>query len=254
MRYILLTFFFITSAYAQTNLDAVYLNIVEEIKDAYGPIAKSEGIKLIINWQLESKIMNATGTRDNSDWLITIYGGFFGLKGLNEESFRLILCHELGHIIGGSPVFEILPGIYTTSSGQPDYYAAASCMKLLLKDKDNSAFNERSVDKTLNQKCIQQFNNINDQNLCRRIGNAGQEFTKILNFYSPSNASFSTPSKSVVQQMEDAHPDTQCRLDTILAGALCTFIPQGLSSKEADIMNRSCAQGVSQRPRCWFKP
>jgi len=68
---------------------------------------------------------------------------------------------------------------------------------------------------------------------------------------------FTTPDPSVVSKMDDAHPATQCRLDTYFEGALCDKDVNGeLSNK--DYKTGTCTQAAGYtfgyRPLCWFKP
>lgn len=251
------------SSFAQ-SVDPRFLDVGREIEKHYGPIAKSEGQTLNIRWLPESPIFNSTGIYRDNQWEISVYGGLLKNPGLTAEAFRFILCHEMGHIIGGRPYYDdadniIIGGLEkygSSNSGQPDYYATAICMKVLLRDQDNSYFSAVNVDQGLNSKCVAQFKTVESQNLCRRIGNAGLEAMKLFEsvFEMNQNLSFDTPSKVIARTMIPSHPELQCRLDTILAGALCLFRPSGASSHEAEQMNEACSRSPSDRPRCWFVP
>ena len=59
-----------------------------------------------------------------------LLGVFTRISTMTEDGIALILCHELGHAIAGSPTFlQIYPGLSSALSaeGQADYFAATSC-------------------------------------------------------------------------------------------------------------------------------
>lgn len=230
-----------------------YEKITEEIVKVYKPIAEIDGHSIKFRWLLDKPTRNITGNLEGETWLITIYGGLLFHPKMTYEAFRVIMCHEIGHIIGGEPTFHEPP---SSNSGQPDYYATMICMKLLLEDKDNSNFANEKVDKVLQERCAKTFSDKKDHFLCIRSGMASLELTGLLSaLHSRSKPpEYGTPSSNVVDVVQSSHPETQCRLDTLLAGILCTVKPIGKYSSEANDMNKLCARGVSSRPRCWFIP
>ena len=109
-----------------------------------------------------------------------------------------------------------------------------------------------------------------DRNLCYRSMAAGKSLADLLAALKDENVAFDTPDLTVVDEMKDLHPDAQCRLDTNMAGAMCTAefdfeaIPgKDLGSRrnspqaEEIARSQSCSRldedkfGV--RPLCWFK-
>ena len=68
--------------------------------------------------------------------------------------------------------------------------------------------------------------------------------------------SYATPDASVVAKTDDAHPATQCRLDTYLQGALCAKPLEEAQADDAPAPGAcTAAAGFSAglRPRCWYK-
>jgi hypothetical protein len=229
-----------------------FLGVANEIRRVYEPLARKDNTTFKIIWKLNEGVINASGIKRNGSWELTVYGGLMFHPFMTEEAFRFILCHEMGHILGGEPTFPVSPIDRTSNSGQPDYYAAAVCMKLLLKDADNT--HQNAVDPVVEVRCRHTFNTPREQNLCRRVGNAGNEAARFLSTILGQKASYSTPSREVANHMESAHPVLQCRMDTYLAGALCRTMPSGISVDEGNQINASCNVGESARPRCWFVP
>ena len=82
--------------------------------------------------------------------------------------------------------------------------------------------------------------------------------------------SLDTPDLTPADQMVMKYPSVQCRVDTVVHGALCptkfrgTDIPGLLDSiedpgsnppeSEAAAAPDSCVDGPGARPACWFKP
>lgn len=262
---VLILLLMINCAQAETSIKQAFLDVGNEIQETYAPIAQRENLNLNIKWYPDDPIFNAFGMSTDNSWEIAIYGGLISKPDLTPEAFRFILCHEIGHIIGGSPRFDFDGRVVldnsksdsSSNSGQPDYYAASVCMKLLLKNKDNSKFNNSNIDPILKLKCENEFKTESEQSLCKRVGNAGFAAMSFLNANMDvsMSLSFATPSKKVAIQMESTHPDFQCRVDTILAGTLCNSSPKGINSNEADQMNLACSNRPSAyRPACWFVP
>ena len=120
--------------------------------------------------------------------------------------------------------------------------------------------------------CDKNYQQQSERDLCYRSSNAGLSLASLLATLRNSELpKFETPSRDVVQKTIDEHPEAQCRLDTYMAGAVCTvpfersIIPgkglaQGVASLEAEKFagQSSCMARdgwvSAQRPRCWFKP
>lgn len=70
--------------------------------------------------------------------------------------------------------------------------------------------------------------------------------------------SFAVPAPEIAAATLMTYPSTQCRLDTMKAGALCPVSPQIPFSFD-DVRRGACGSGgsareaVGARPRCWFK-
>src|SRR5690606_38100210 len=97
-------------------------------------------------------------------------------------------------------------------------------------------------------------------NLCYRIADASYSQALLLaRLTKKTTVDFASPSDKEVWWTNRMHPDPQCRLDTMIAGALCLqdFDEHILPKDEQTAMLYSCSQldyAVGFRPRCWFKP
>ena len=71
--------------------------------------------------------VNAEVVKENGLVAIVVWGGMISHPKMNPATFYLLLCHELGHFLGGPPL-KSRTG-WSSTEGQSDYYSAASCVK-----------------------------------------------------------------------------------------------------------------------------
>ena len=77
-------------------------------------------------------------------------------------------------------------------------------------------------------------------------------------FYDPKypfEHSFKTPDKFILERDDVpflGYPDDQCRLDTLLAGALCPSKPINSDMSYTSYLKGSCLNRAGGRPKCWF--
>ena len=185
-----------------------------------------------------------------------------------KDSLAMIYCHEIGHLIGGVPaenndIFG-LPLVFSTE-GQSDYFAALICMKQYLKNKDNAAYLKgRLVNKKVEKECSQIYSQQSEKLICLRTALAGREFIDLItsngwDFSEEDLAeySFATPNPFVLENSDIpflGYPDHQCRLDTLLAGALCSKEPLNKKMSYSSYTKGVCSRGKGKRPLCWFNP
>ena len=71
------------------------------------------------------------------------------------------------------------------------------------------------------------------------------------------SSNLETPDTSVVKKTNDAHPATQCRLDTYLQGSLCEVSFNDNVDSKSEVTGTchgSLGHDIGTRPLCWFKP
>lgn len=207
--------------------------------------------------------------------MVRISGGLARRPELTQDGFTLIVCHELGHHLGGfafSPPDPLI-GVWAATEGQSDYFATQVCArKLWAQDFSINAEFRKTAKPIVLSLCNQVWSGANDQDLCYRVLTASESvITTMAALMGKPVPQMDTPDTSVVSQTESKHPAIQCRLDTSVQGALCLArhdervipgrkIPSGEFSLEAEqaAVANSCmaSSGYSQglRPKCWFKP
>jgi len=272
MRYLFLTLLllFASSSYSQpttfmpqNNLnhqDGLFDNgmseedfnaIIDSVLEYYGPIVENMGATLVINRLWTDTTVNAQAYKQGNTWYVDMFGGLARRPEITHDGFAMVVCHEVGHHLGGFP-FVQYP---MANEGQADYFAMHSCAKTIWKQND-----ETVVD-TYSKKICDEYSN--DTHLCYREMNAGQSLANLLAaLEGGKKVNVQTPDKTIVRKTNDAHPKAQCRLDTYVAGTLCTttwdntIIPKSEreSSNYLCINHTTDGYAIQARPRCWFKP
>jgi hypothetical protein len=232
----------------------LFKQIIKEIKSIYITEDNLKQIKIESNWE-NSFTVAYSSHRDNK-WIIYVNGGMARATSMTPDAFRLLLCHEMGHLIGGAPFAS--ENRWAAVEGQADYFASSKCMKRVLEHKDNTTFLQtHPAPLEIQAKCQQSYANINQQEICIRTSLAGEAlisaFAYMLN--KPNPSLLDHDSSVVNRTIIDDYPSIQCRLDTIIAGATCDIDPVGITSSTSAHQNGCTAQNgdrIGLRPACWF--
>ncbi len=242
-----------------TGIDEKTFNqVIDDFIKVYDPIVQAHGGVLQINRLWDDDTVNANTTLDGNVWAINAFGGLARYKGMTYDGFMAVLCHEMGHHLGGYPRFT--GNDWASVEGQADYFAMMKGFRTVFQNADNSAvLATLSVPKIVVEKCSTQHKAAPEIALCERGSMAGLTLGQVLNDLGGSgvDVAFDTPDQSQVTETFEAHPQAQCRLDTYFNGAIC-----GVSqNEEFGVDNAStgaCAEergdhfGV--RSRCWYMP
>jgi hypothetical protein len=249
-----------TSAMGQTMTRQEFDRVVDRVENFYKPLVELHHAhpKFVRNWSdLENE---AHANRKADDWYIYVAGGL--ARKLTPDELTYTLCHETGHQLGGYP-FNNLKGVeWLSKEGQADYYASFVCLRTLWKSEltGNAKF-ATIVDPEGKRECDQAWKDQANRFLCYRIISAGQG---VINFWNGDKTypHFSTPEKQ-------KKFSSQCRLDTILQGALCPakfdlhvipgyLDPDGINSgharmeAESSSCRTSANDSIGVRPQCWY--
>lgn len=251
-----LVFSFLNTGFAKIenkNLTPEQQSVIEKIQEIYLPIFSSLNQKLSVNI-LESSETNAHATYELGNPVIKISKGMIQHSELTQDALALVLCHELGHFLGGAPKRPRGRGRYSWSSseGQADYYAMAFCMKKYVKaspTRDNKKnFNALA---SIHQMELEGL--CSENPLCNRLSLAALSLVKIYAATTFYHMPLSFKYKDITETYETIHhhPSPQCRLDTMMAAALCN------DSENIPFSNQNSRLSVCQdsrfkRPSCWF--
>ncbi len=240
---------------ASSVTEADFNKIMDDVEVIYAPIVKAKGGTLQFQRNWTDGTVNAYASRQGKTWVVAMFGGLARYKDMTVDGFTYVVCHELGHHLGGTPKYSRNP--WASVEGQSDYYGGLKCMKRLWANDNNVAIVENlTVDAVVNTACDKAYNNSNEAALCKRLAMAGKTLGQTLADLGQEKAvSFTTPSTVVQPRLLESHPPAQCRLDTYFAAALCDKDPTEDFS-DTDRLVGACNAGtetIGFRPRCWYK-
>jgi hypothetical protein len=240
---------------------------IDEVERYYAPVYRTLGVKFDLQSDWDDPTISAFASKDGKNWVIQVFGGLAREVKMTPDGFTLVLCHEIGHHLGGFP----FKNETTASEGQADYYATQVCARNLWSNSANEkALKGVAIDQSAKKKCDTYWDSKQERDLCYRISVASLELSSLLSRLADAKpASFLTPDPTEIETTLKFHPNAQCRLDTFLAGSLCNasfdellipgFAPNlNQKEKEIEALGASCSQyspgqELAGRPKCWFK-
>ncbi len=242
---------------ANSMTEERFNEIIDKVEAVYAPIIKKDRkARLKVNRKWEDDTVNASAQQFWKLWIVNMYGGLARHPAVTDDGFALVVCHELGHHLGGAPK-NSFPMTWASNEGQSDYFASLKCFRKVFGEDDNaSIIANMKLDPVAVEKCSEQWGNEEDKNLCIRAAMAGKSLATLLGGGTRS-VSFKTPDTTVVDSTYDRHPKGQCRLDTYFQGSLCNQPhTTDVSKRDATVgtCNRSTGDTVGVRPLCWYKP
>jgi len=253
--------------YLQDNLEADsgiteedFNAAIDEAIAFYAPVIVGHEAELKVNRLWDNSTVNASASQSGTTWTVNMYGGLARREEVTKDGFALVLCHELGHHLGGFPfVFD-----WAANEGQSDYFSTLSCARQLWSDDEEKNLKAgEAIGDYPRQLCDDAFFGAaqNKINVCYRSMLGGLSLANLLGALGGSDAvSVGTPDIKVLAKTNGRHPAAQCRLDTYVSGALCqsdfdfSLIPETEASSALNTCHRSSGYRHGLRPRCWFHP
>lgn len=141
---------------------------------------------LVINLEPLNPRINAEIKKEDDHLRINLMGGILGHERMNDEALKLLLCHEIGHFLGGPP-YKSRTG-WSSTEGQADYYSAFFCARKF------SFTDEAFIEAALALTSI---------------------YAGVTMSQSPR---LETCEETRVGRTNYGYPSVQCRLDTLIAG------------------------------------
>lgn len=177
-------------------------------------------------WKGKFPIALSDYEKESKRHVISFWGGLYRHEKMTSKTWAFSVCHEIGHILGGTPRVNLEGLEWGSSEGQADYYAAGKCLKI---------YYAKMYEKL-------QINLPQEKWIKKEIIQTAKEFSDFINFEANDENNFSSIFKKDLTKVEltifDDYPSNQCRIDTIIAGALCKNWP--------------CLTGRGKRPSCWY--
>jgi hypothetical protein len=219
----------------------------------------------------------AKEVKDVLDWWVILPStGVLAVPEVDRDLFTLMTCHEFGHLLGGFPYSR--NGL--AFEGQADYFASQVCLKRIWR-RENEANDAAGLvlPAPIRNDCDLAWQSAADRALCYRISKTALESggaTRALFKHfglRPGNFHGIDSLRNVgkpVEYTNENHPNINCRVRTLLNGALCSVefdegnIP-GLDLLETKDIQRMTEAAHSyachaspgspfdaSRPSCWY--
>ena len=249
-----------TDAKSISTIDESEFNaVIDKVIAIYEPIISQMGGKLKVERNWTDGTVNAYASRRGGTWNVAMFGGLARHQTITSDGFALVVCHELGHHIGGAPKKASFWSTWASNEGQADWFSTAKCLRRVFRAEANSAqvLAEMNVPKVVVNTCADQFTSQEDQLICQRGAMAGMSTAKLFQALrnQTTEPKFDTPDPAVVSRTNDNHPATQCRLDTYYSGALCSIdelVDVDQDDEAIGTCYRTSGDTIGARPLCWF--
>jgi len=160
-------------------------------------------LKLDAKW--ESPYFGAGVNLYENQFTIMILGGMARIDEMTKKAYAAIVCHELGHILGGTPYQTIPDAEWSSTEGQSDFFAASVCLPRYFK---SLLANHIEIESLVEEAGFEMMTAL-------KYFDRKQELIRHLEY-----------KKTVPATLINAYPDLQCRYETFRAPqkrAACWF-------------------------------
>ena len=236
--------------------EAQYNEVIDKVEKVYSPLIQRSGKKLKINRLWTNDRVNAGTYLDGDTYVVNMYGGFARHEATTMDGYALVLCHEIGHHIGGGP--KKGNPTWSSTEGQSDYFATLKCLRKVFAKEDNiAAIEGKDIPELVKDKCETAFPTKHEIAMCIRTTLAGMDISRVsADTRREGIPGVNSPDQNIVDTTYEAHPKPQCRLDTYFQGSICEVSSYRVLSRSNEAQG-TCHEknGHTEglRPTCWFK-
>lgn len=229
--------------------------------------AERNGAKLTyeIFWNSSSSGAFTLRKDQGRTWHVFVYDGILRLPYATEDLISAVLCHEVGHHLGGYPFKE---NAWAAAEGQADYFAMQVCLPELfaLEPQRNAEYRDLAPE-VLKRLCNQSFADQSRRDICYREAVVIETLLKYEGNDGKVKLSLTKKDPLVVETTNLLHPSAQCRIDTSVSGVLCNlnfklghipgYFGKGQNTSEAeqdsDLYVCKGSANIMARPSCWYR-
>lgn len=241
-----MTFIFVLQFQALAKVsESDYLQITNTIKESFQDEFASQSKSLSFNLKgTENDKPNAfAAKRDNDLWEVTVMRSLLNIDVLSPSSLALILCHEVGHFLGGKPyvVGRKLTAAVTarapkkmSAEGQADLFAAKTCFPIITNKLPEliESIEINPIVKSISHSCEDQ-NCLSLLSLAYETTVVYQKLMAELDAHEAFFAHLNNPATDRTLNYVGEYPTLDCRFETFVTGF-------SLSSED------------ETKPTCWF--
>ncbi|MFZ8932566.1 MAG: hypothetical protein ACO2ZP_01525 [Bacteriovoracaceae bacterium] len=251
----------VDSKATSTITEDEFNKVIDKVEAIYTPIIEAKGAQLKVERNWQDGTVNAYAQRQGTTWKVAMYGGLARHQAIDKDSFALVVCHELGHHIGGVPKKNGWWGSnWASNEGQSDYWGTMKCLRKVFEGDDNRAvISQMNIDPHAKKACESAYSSEDEIAVCQRTAMAGLGLGNLFKSLRNLRAElkFNTPDPNIVQKTDDNHPAPQCRLDTYFSASICdkdAYSDVSETDANINVCTRVDGDKVGIRPLCWFKP
>lgn len=165
----------------------------------------------------EAPHLGAGSKKTDNQFSILLYGGMVRARYSTIGSVSAVICHELGHALGGPP-YQIFPNEnphWSSAEGQSDSFAANTCLprlydRLLVQAPRLIQPSEEPSTQSL---CARS----NDPKKCEWVATSGIDFIQMVQVYFDLDTPQADPNlwtrEQVSKTLHTQYPSYQCRMD-----------------------------------------
>jgi hypothetical protein len=105
--------------------------VIDSVENTYAPIVRELGGTLFVDRRWSNPTVNAYATRTGpggKTWKVAMFGGLARHSTITKDAFAAVVCHEIGHLMGGMPRYAQNRN-HMSTEGQADYFAMNKCLK-----------------------------------------------------------------------------------------------------------------------------
>ncbi len=234
-----------------------YNLVLDTFQRVIGPKVAATGAQFTIERDWSDGSVNCFSWKNSVEFGIEIPGGMARYDFITEEAFIMVICHEIGHVLGGAPHNNM-----TSIEGQSDYFSALKCARWMMPEivPAAPAPNQPVPDyqEAVNNACERAYPEGAGRDICLRSVTGAHPLSRLYAKVSggPTQPSILTPTAPEldVRTTLSTHPKPQCRLDSLVRGSLCPVSVDSTVSY-SDPYAGSCGPQLSPefgRPGCWF--
>jgi hypothetical protein len=242
--------------------ESEFHQIIDKIENHYRKSIEGLGVEFTVERDWNDGMVNARAWKKPGHFYFKMYGGLARYETMIADSFMLVACHEMGHLIGGAPTVK--PFNNASSEGQADYFSTSRCFKEVNKGEDHkSMIKDFAFSPIVLEKCLESFSkDSEDYQICLRTAKANIAMAQTFAALGELQVmpAFDTPDPyERMFILFNGYPNAQCRLDTLFAGSLCNLSKEQRVMPNLDLYNKGfCSKfnGHTKglRPLCWYVP
>ncbi len=238
--------------------EQVFGKVIDDVIGVMEPYIKARGANLTVVRKWEDGTVNAYAEQSGKEWKVSMFGGLARHETITADGFALVVCHEIGHHIGGAPLYSWKAG-WASTEGQSDYFANAKCLRQVwAQDNNEEIISRMEVPEQVKMLCSSSHLWSRDYAMCVRGAMAGDSVARLFAALRKQEpAKFETPDPKVAKYTQESHPATQCRLDTYFQGSLCGADEMEEFSRDTEVTgscHKTLGHSIGMRPLCWHKP